>query len=238
MVDKKTAAIAVLCVTTILFLGLWSGADQEARTLGEKLRGLEESHASLNAEHVKLTSDYSNLEAEKAELGMEYSVLKSEYDSIKENLFDALEEVGLLQIGERLAVKGLTNAFSLYQDNYRTLKEDYDELSSILETGEAMAESAEWVSEDERLKVTSKLITSGTWGVTYTVRVTITNVGDEPIDKVVIFVFPYEDGKFAETYWEYHEHTVENLYIGETYSYDFTYLPEEMTSYKVLAVAG
>ena len=227
MVEKKTAVIAVLCVATVLCLGLWGNADQEARTLKDELGTLEDSYDSLNAEYVKIVEDYDRIEIvnrsiteKKTQLLKEYTALKSEYDSLKDDIL------------------GLTNTLSLYQDNYRTLKEDYDKLHSILEEGEAIAESAEWFSEDECLKVTSKLITSGTYWVTYTVRVTITNVGDEPLDKVVIFLFPYKDGKFAETYWEYHTHTVENIYIGETYSYDFTYLPEEMTSYRVLAVAG
>lgn len=204
MVEKKTVAIVVLCVTTILFLGLWSGANQEARTLGEKLGELEDSYDTLNAEHVKLTSDYSDLEAKKTEL----------------------------------------------EDDYSTVKNDYDELNTLFEKGEAIAESSEWVTEDERLKITSKLITSrGRYYVSYRVNVTITNIGDEPIDKVIIFVFAYKDGKFTDMYGglEYRSHTVGNIYIGETYSnvfdlhssyiysQDFT---DEIISYKVIAVVG
>jgi len=183
MVDKKTSAIAVLCVVTVLCLGLWANADQKARTLEGELEALGDRYDSLNAEYVKVVEDHT--------------ALKSKYDS---------------------------------------LKEDYDELHSI----GVIAESAEWVLEDERLKVTSELLVpSGTsWWVTYTIRVTIMNIGDEPLDRVVIFVFPYKDGKFAETYSGYNSHTVENIYIGETYSYNFTGLPDDMTSYKVLAVAG
>jgi len=191
MVEKKTL---VLCVVTILCLGLWLNA-------AGRLGGLEDSFDSLSAKYAGLTSDYSELKGEKEDLETEYSGLKSDYDS---------------------------------------LKEDYDGLHSILEEGEAISESAEWVSEDGRLKVTSELITSETWWATYIVRVNVTNVGDEPIDKVLIFLITYKDGKFAESYFygEYHSHTVENLYIGETYSYNFTDLPDDMTSYKVLAVAG
>lgn len=227
MIDKKTATIAVLCVTTVLCLGLWSNSAQEAQRLKGELGTLKDSYDSLNAEYVKIVEDYDRLETvnqgimeKKTQLLEEYTALKSEYDSMK-NDYSAL-------------ATSLLN----WQRMYTDVKDDYDELKSILEAGEAVAESAEWVSEDERLKVTSKLITSGTYWVTYTVRVTITNVGDEPIDKVVIFLFPYVDGKFAEEYFEYSTHSVENIYIGETYSHDFTYLPEKMTSYKVLAVAG
>jgi len=175
MVEKKTAAIAVLCVTTILFMGLWSNSAQEARTLNSK-------YVKAIEDYNRLTTDYSNLEAEKA-----------------------------------------------------TLEKDYSKLKTFLDGAKAIAESAEWVSEDGRLKVTSEFIISGTY---YTVRVNVTNVGNEPIDKVEIFLFPYVDGKFAETYLGYDYHSVKNLYIGETDSHDFTSITKDMTSYKVLAVAG
>jgi len=75
------------------------------------------------------------------------------------------------------------------------------------------------------------------WGYTrYNVKVTVTNVGSEPLGLVWIFLFPYVDGKLEV----YRKHSVENLYIGETYSKTFTWyaLPNEMISYKVFAVAG
>jgi len=234
MVEKKTAAIIVLCITMILCIGLWSNSMQEANRLeGElwELEGdyeklarvrtsLEENYSELKTEKEDLEKDYTNLEIEKDTLETEYSLIKIEYESLKADIL------------------GLSNTLSLYSDNYRILKEDYDELNSLFEAGEAIAESAEWVSEDERLNVTSKLITSGTYWITYNVRVTVTNVGDEPIDKVVILLFPYINGKFTETYYGYKSHSVESLYLGETYSYDFTGITEDMTSYKVLAVVG
>lgn len=125
------------------------------------------------------------------------------------------------------------------------LGERYDELYSTIEAGKAIAESAEWISDDERLKVTSELIVSEHMllGLQYTIRVNVTNIGSEPIDKVVIFVFPYRDGKFGQRSLSkaYQSHTAENLYIGETHSHDFTSLVDigpDMTSYKVLAIAG
>jgi len=172
MEDKKTVMIAVLCVATVLFLGLWSNSVQEASTLNSKYVKVVEDYNRLNSDYSKLTSDYS-------------------------------------------------------------------ELKTFLDGTKAIAESAEWVSEDGRLKVTSELILSGTYWVTYTVRVNVTNIGNESIDKVVIFFFRYIEGKFDETYFaEYRFHSVEDLYIGETYSYDFTYSTKDMTSYKVLAVVG
>jgi len=185
MVEKKNIAIAILCIVTVLFMGLWFGADQEVRTLEENLWELEDVYNSLYSDHVKLTSDYSNLEAE------------------------------------------ITS------------------LEKILETGEAIIKSVEWISDDERLKVTSELIIThelivlDTYLDTYTVRVNITNIGDEPIDDICIFLFPYTNEKFTGKWpiMAYNSHRFENLYIGETYSHDFR-ISTETTSYKMLAVAG
>ena len=167
MVEKKTVAIAVLCVVIVLCLRLWSNSAQEAQR--------------LEGELWELT------------------------------------------------------------DNYEALKGDYEEIYSIFNASKAIAESAEWISDDERLTVTSEPFTSPSliMGITYSVRVNVTNVGDKPIDKVLIFLVTYKDGKFTEgyLYGQYSSYIVENLYIGETYSHDFTVSPG-MTSYKVLAVAG
>lgn len=63
-------------------------------------------------------------------------------------------------------------------------------------------------------------------------------LGSLPINKVVVFVFPYRNGNFAGRFWGYQENTVEDLYMGETCNYDFIGLPDDMTSYKVLTVVG
>jgi uncharacterized protein YfcZ (UPF0381/DUF406 family) len=205
MVEKKIATIAILCVATILFMGLWSNSAQEARTLNSK-------YVKVVEDYNRLTTDYSNLEAEKASLEKDYSKLTSDYSNLE-------------------AEKA-------------SLEKDYSKLKTFLDGAKAIVESAEWVSEDGRLKVTSELIVVSYqyFGmvviVSYTIRVNVTNIGTEPIDKVVILIFPYKAGKFAETYSEYKSHSVENLYIGETDSHDFTSITKDMTNYKVLAVAG
>lgn len=223
MVDKKIASIAVLCMATVLFLGLWLSSTQETQRLEGELRELEDNYDKLARVRTSLEENYSELKTEKEKLEDDYSALRVDYSKLE-------EEYSIL------------NSYyeSLYSI-YNSLKEDYDELHSILEEGRAIAESAEWVSEDKRLKVTSNLTSEYLFEeVTgYTVRVTITNVGNEPFDQVWIFLFPYVDGNLYE-YWNplSYAHSVENIYISETYSYDFTYLLEKMTSYKVLAVAG
>jgi len=127
MVDKKTVAIAILVIISALGWGMYLKADSEVKSLNYLLGIIDESLINLHIE-------YSNLEVEKTEIEIDYSALKSKYDSIKVKIFDALEEVGLLQLAERLSMTKLTNAFSLYQASYHNLKEDYDELESAYET--------------------------------------------------------------------------------------------------------
>ena len=185
MVEKKTMTIAVLCVVTVLCLGLWANEAQEANRLKGELYELENEYEKLA--HVR-----TNME-----------------------------------------------------ENYSELRTEKENLEKILETGEAITESAEWISDDECLKVTSELIITheliafDMYLDTYTIKVNITNIGDEPIDDICIFLFPYTNGEFTGKWptMAYNSHRFENLYIGETYSHDFT-VSEDMTSYKVLAVVG
>lgn len=202
MVDKKTVAIAVMCVVTVLCLGLWANEAQEANRLEGELWELEDDYNKLALVRTSLEENYSELRTEKEDLEKDYSDLEVEYS---------------------------------------LLKEDYLEVKSIIDTGTAIAKSAEWISEDECLKGTSEVIITRElwiWGIylssTHTVRVNITNIGDKPIGKVYIFLFPYTNGEFTE---RYDSNIVESLYIGETYSHDFR-VSEDMTSYKVLAVTG
>lgn len=68
----------------------------------------------------------------------------------------------------------------------------------------------------------------------YDLKVDVMNVGDRPLRKVLVFVFVYADGRLVE--WKYYE--FKDLYIGETLTYTFSYLPEELTAYKALAVGS
>jgi len=202
MLDKKDAAIAILCVTAILCLGLYSNSAQEALRLKGGMRELEDDYDKLSRVRTSLEENYSELRTEKEDLEAEYSRLSSDYSKIES---------------------------------------DKTSLEKILESGEAITESAEWISDDECLKGTSEVIITRelwVWGIylpdIYTVRVNITNIGDKPIGKVYVFLFPYTNGEFTE---KYDYNIVESLYIGETYSHDFR-ISSETTSYKVLAVAG
>lgn len=113
-------------------------------------------------------------------------------------------------------------------------------MKNIIERGKAIAKSAEWISEDKRLKVTSELIPDYSlkaWR--YNVRVTVTNIGDKPLKRVFMFIFPYVGDKLCE-YWDpiSYSYEVRDLYVGENASFTFVFLPEDMTSYKILVVGG
>ena len=149
-----------------------------------------------------------------------------------------------------IAMSELKNSYNslneTYQD-YKTLHThsnfEFHSLSSILYGGKAIAKSATWLSE-ERLEVTSELM-KGKYS-DYNVKVTVTNVGSEALASVWIFFFPYVDEKLVfitrvdekPVFQTRYTHSFESLYIGETHSHTFTWVPDEMTSYKVLAVAG
>jgi hypothetical protein len=113
----------------------------------------------------------------------------------------------------------LIGSYSSLKSEYDSVKQNYDKLLSAIEKGEVVAKSASWLSEDKRLNVTSKVIPEFYFEELshYTVEVTVTNVGTEPLSRVYIFLIPYKDGKFAEE-WAiaYYYKEVENLYMGES----------------------
>lgn len=89
MVEKKIATIAVLCVATVLFLGLWSNSAKEAGTLNSKYVKVVEDYNRLNSDYSKLSLNHLNLEAEKAalldrieQMNATYKELLAEYDNL------------------------------------------------------------------------------------------------------------------------------------------------------------
>ena len=99
---------------------------------------------------------------------------------------------------------------------------------------------AEWTSGDGRLKVSSETIPDRIGGeiVSYTVKVTITNVSDKPISKVLIIIFPYiRDRLFEHWNWASHSAEITSLMPGESVTHEFLLLPKDMTSYKITAFA-
>mgnify|MGYP000215083145 CR=1 FL=1 len=220
MVKRTTLIIVALSVIAVLGWGFWIGLSittgVEIGLLKGEIEALKSAYGSLNASYAELMDSYDELSAKYSELSGKYAKLNLTYT-------------------------GLKIEYSMLEANYSMLKDDYEELLSIIEKGKAIAKSATWVSEDERLEVTTELIPRYTFGTLtgYDVNVTVTNVGDEPFNVVWIFLFIYVDDKLYE-YWTPlgYSHSVESLYVGETYSYTFKYITKEMTSYKVLVIGG
>jgi len=100
MVDKKTVAIAVLCVVTVLCLGLWLNSAQEFNRLEGKLWELEVDYEKLARVRTSLEENYTELKTEKedlekdySDLEVEYSSLEIEYSSLKEDYYVLLQDV-------------------------------------------------------------------------------------------------------------------------------------------------
>ena len=99
---------------------------------------------------------------------------------------------------------------------------------------------AEWTNGDGRLKVSSELIPEkiGESVVSYTVKVTVKNVSDKPITKVLIIIFPYIGDRLYEHWnWASHSAEITSLMPGESVTHEFLLLPKDMTSYKIAAFA-
>jgi len=257
MAKKSIVALAIIAIIGWTF---WLGAStysdslrNEIISLKTELNSVKEAYNKILEENSKLLEENSLLEEENSLLKRDYAVLKENYSKLKvmcDRLVEELEGVKdfksryekLKSEYEQLEIK--YSKLSALEEDYERLKEAYEKLKEnyekILREGEAIATSAEWISEDKRLKVTSELIPVFWFGKLrgYKVRVTVTNISNEPLGKVWIFIFPYVGDKLYT--WDKYDHvtTVENLYMGESYTYEFDDLPKEMTTYKVLALSG
>lgn len=179
-----------------------------------------------------LSSEYSSLKADYDNLNSKYSSLKNDYDALSLKYSTDIQNLSSKYNTLNLEYLELEANYSSLKADYELLKTNYSNLQSAIKGGEALAKSATWISEDKRLKVTSEVIPEFFLGElwSYTIRVTVTNIGNEPLNKVHIFLFPYQGDKLVK-YWNTlsYEHSVENLIVGESYSYNFTYVPKEMT---------
>lgn len=104
MVDKKTSVIAVLCVTTVLFLGLWINADQEDRMLREDriqlLHQIEDLEAALNSQETEietLQSQISDMTDLIEGLDDKVKILENEKSRLEEELKVEETTLNLLQ---------------------------------------------------------------------------------------------------------------------------------------------
>jgi len=225
VVSRKVAiALGIICV--LLIVGFVGAVANYSSIISEK----DLQIASLNSQIAVKDAEIQSLRSQIDSLNNAVASLNSE-------IRDKISEISSL---ESEIVK-LNASYSSLKSEYDSLKQDYEKLLSAIEKGEVAAKSATWLSEDKRLKVTSEVIPELFLGelCCYTVKVTVTNVGTEPINTVWILLFPYKDDKLVE-YWNTISYSkcVESLYIGESYSCNFTWVPKEMTTYKVVVVAG
>jgi uncharacterized coiled-coil protein SlyX len=227
---KAVIVLGVVCI--ILAVGLVGVMAKYSSIIGEK----DLQIASLNSQITGKDITISSLNSQIAVKDSEIRSLRDQIASLNSEIAKKNFEISSLTS----QIIKLNYSYSSLKSEYDSVKKDYDRLLSAISKGEIVAKSATWLSEDKRLKVTSKIIPEFLFGElsSYTVEVTVTNIGAEPLSKVLIFLFPYKDDKFAEYLFTYRSASMENLYMGESYSYKFTWISKEMTTYKVIVVAG
>ena len=239
VVSRKVAiALGITCV--LIAVGFVGAVANYTSIIGEK----DLQIASLNLQIAEKNITISSLNSQIAVKDSEIQSLRSQIDSLNNAIASLNSEIAnknseISSLKSQIA--NLNYSYLSLKSEYDSVKQDYDKLLSAIEKGEVVAKSATWLSEDERLNVTSEVIPELFLGElsSYTVKVTVTNVGTEPLSRVLIFLFPYKDGTLVDNWGTfYYSKSVENLYMGESYSYNFTWIPKEMTTYKVVAVAG
>ncbi len=82
MIEKKTAAIAILCVATVLFLGLWANSAQEARTLNSKYVKAIEDYNRLNSDYDQMVLESREFKREKAALLGRIEQMNATYEEL------------------------------------------------------------------------------------------------------------------------------------------------------------
>jgi len=238
VVSRRVAiALGIICV--LLGVGFVGAVANYTSILAEK----DVQIASLSLQIAEKNAIISLLNSQIATMDSQIQSLRNQVDSLSNAVASLNSEIAdrdsqILSL--KLQIANINSSYLSLKSEYDSLKQGYDKLLSAIEKGEVAAKSATWLSEDKRLSVTSEVIPEFLFKELwcYTVKVTVTNVGKEPLSIVWIFLFPYKNGKLVE-YWDplWYSKSVENLYIGESYSYNFT-VPKEMTTYKVVAVAG
>ena len=228
MIKKEPIAIAALIMTAVLGWVFCLCSEFALISIKNEYELLNTRFNSIYEDYIKLSEKYDDLNST-----YEYIVINEHV--MFENVYSSL--ISFCRERER-DYNFLYYSYDSLKEDYDLIKEKYDELSLALMKGKSVAESFKWVSEDKCLKLNSELILLGTYCRTHTVKVTVKNIGDKQINKLCILLFPYKNGKFLEMPPEYVSTIAENIYIGEKYSYNFTNLSEEITSYKIIAVAG
>lgn len=176
--------------------------------------------------------------------GVERDLLETEIQILETQLTLLNKSYSLLET-ERMLLKAkitiLEMQIKLLNESYCILESKYNKIIEDVINGQVVADSAAWVSEDERLLVKSELahqyLSEETWY--YAIRVSVTNISNEQLNTVWIFLFLYENGSLIEGWSPVtYSKRVENLNVGETRSQNFTYIPRNITTYRVFAVAS
>jgi len=194
MVDKKTSIIAVLCVTTVLFLGLWINTSQKAYRLGD----IEDDYDKLARVRTSLEENYSKLRTEMEDLEMEYSVLKSEYDSLKTHS----HEVNVTRLVIDLMAKRSTHS---WEEGY--YNPDIQGLVVILETNSWASDIYKGLEEEFQKRGGGVIRSVSLYPLDHGFR----------MKQITEMALTNKQGQeFIETYGIDH---VAILYIGGSYSY-------------------
>ena len=162
MIKREPIAIAALTLVAVLGWVFCLGSEFAISSLKSEYALLNTRYNSLNEDYIKLSLRYD-------ELNFTYEYIVVNEHLVFENVYSSL--ISYCRERER-DYNFLYYNYNSLKGDYNVMEERYNELSSALSKCGAIAQSAEWVSEDECLKLTSELILVGTSWRTYTVKVT------------------------------------------------------------------
>jgi hypothetical protein len=143
-----------------------------------------------------------------------YETLKVEYNELVQEYNTLIQEYNKL-----------LQEYNKLDQEHKALMENYTQLKAQINQTEYAVKASTAVSGDERLEVKCEVVL---W---QEVRVSVTNVGNEPIQKVYVF-FMYSDPLFVYTY---SCQTIHDLWMGETNTVTFYSLDYDRP-FKVVAV--
>lgn len=243
---RTATAMAVLTILVLMGWMFWLGTSisisnwmEEYEELNSKYNGLSSEYSRLKSERDSLQSNYRSLQSEYDKLSFSYGALESEYSILRieheilgSKHSEIQSEYFLMRSSYESEYSKLQSEYSSIKSSYESLMREHEELEKQYE----ILKSVSLISEDGRIKVTCELIPQHWWREIsyYDLKVDVTNVGDKPLNNVLVFVFAYADGRLVE--WKYYKFN--DLYMGETLTYTFQYLSKELTSYKVLAIGS
>jgi chaperonin cofactor prefoldin len=198
--------IALCIILLIISIGgnlwLWTSLNQA----NSEITSLETTVSTKNSEIEALESEVSSLQADKNNLQSQVSSLETENNQLQTWLYDNKSQISSL----KASVLGLEDEIeSLNAENSR-LKQDcfmyYTVGDSINISNLGSTEKEELFDE-----------------LCFDLNGTITNIGDKPIETVYVYLIirnPDDTADFR-LYWR---DEIENLYIGESATFEFTYI--------------